>query len=272
MVRELKSKSNLAALIAALLGLAAFVLALHGQAVAPCPDWGFHLCYASTLDAAACNAGYSFYAPLLHLAVSSAPELLFAVLVGLLTALLALALFKRGGVFGIAAYFLAIPAFLVFVLQKPSYLWFSMVFCGVLPWLFVSTLGFLFLLYFEELGFWSGALVAAAVISAHNYGLFLFAGLAVVILFAKTVSRVTSASPVVARCAVLLAGVALLNWLGFFGFGGVFVRHAAARLVVFSYLAVSVLGGVFLKNGSFKNPPCVKGSAPRERELSKLGE
>jgi len=157
-----------------------------------CPDWGFHLCYASSMNAEACSQGaYDDYAPflafsansLLGLGVPACLSYSFFALVAV--ALVFLFLHELVGWKGVLSYFIIIPVALLLV-GAPKQLWFNNLFCGVIPFYFAASLCLSFFLllnkWIEEpslptdrfVQFVIGAGVGLLLVFTHNYGGLLF--------------------------------------------------------------------------------------------------
>lgn len=169
-----------------------------GLVARECPDWGFHLCYAGSMNAEACSQGaYADYAPflafsansLLGLGVPAGLSFSFFALVGV--ALVFLFLHELVGWKGILGYFIAVPVALLLV-GSPKQLWFNNLFCGVIPFYFATGVCLAFFLLLDKwlaepsppcpnmraakrfFQFVLGAGVGVLLVFTHNYGGLLF--------------------------------------------------------------------------------------------------
>lgn len=150
-------------------------------------DWGFHLCYARTLDAAGCSNGlYSGYSSLGNLPahvfgwLGVPPGLFFSLLVAACLLVVACLLFDYAGFAGFLSFFFIAPIVSVYVLRNPSFLWFSWGLCGNLAWVVAFTLFAWLALRWRDLGVLSRLTGFLLLIFSHNYGW----GLAALLFFA----------------------------------------------------------------------------------------
>lgn len=239
------------ALIAIILFYGTFNLAITGQNTATCPDWSFHLCYSRQLALESCTSAYDSYANVVHTLAFNAQrfnlsvEAFLAGLFGIMVVVTALTLFKHGKTLGILSYFIVIPAFLIFIAQKAPYLWFSMVYCGLIPYFTAVTLAFYALCELDlenrKRDVCLALLALLTVLWIHNYGLLiaLFV-LTTRILIGFLFRNSTPEKRLEYAMLVTVIGSLFAGWSGLFG-------DMATRFLVFTYLALSVLAGVWVR-------------------------
>ena len=160
----------------ALIAFLGFSLSIVGSQ-AGFKDWGFHSCYARSLDAAGCsNGAYDSYAWLVHApayalnALGVPPELFFAVFVAVCLVFLAVALFDAAGIVGFLSFFWVAPFASVYLLGNNSFLWFSWGLCGNIAWVGAFTVFAWLILAWRDLSAWLRLLGFAVLFAVHNYG------------------------------------------------------------------------------------------------------
>jgi len=154
----------------------AFATAYTG-AVLDFKDWGFHTCYAETLDAAACsNGGYNYYAALGHapayaLHLAGIPvEFTMALIVAACITLIGWWLYRRSGIIGFALFFVVLPILMVYVFKRTPFLWLNWGLCGNYAWVLAFTLFSWLAFNWQELYAGRRLLGLLLVCLAHNYG------------------------------------------------------------------------------------------------------
>lgn len=241
----LTKKNAIFLIIILLLGSTAIFLALDGQKTNPGPDWAFHLCYSRNFNAQNCAQGYQNYAPTLHLIENAFQRagfnegLFLAGLMGAMVILTTYLLWKAGGELAVFTYFIAIPAFLIYIAQKAPYLWFNMALYGLVPFVTSATLAFLLLIYWETLKKWKYPVIIAVCVT-WNYGVALAGLVLTSVILSKYVKNDEAKYWVFVVSGIALGwGSQILGLPAFFS-------DAATRFVVLFYLALSVIAGRWL--------------------------
>jgi len=171
-----------------------FSLAFAG-AEAGYKDWGFHSCYARSLDAPGCSDGaYDGYAWLVHApafvlnALGVPPELYFPFFVAACLVFIACVLFDYAGLWGVLAFFWGTPFASVYLLRNGSFLWFNWGLCGNLAWIGAFAVFAWMVLAWRDLSAWWRLLGFALLFTVHNYGWGL-AALVFGVTFVKTFTK-----------------------------------------------------------------------------------
>jgi hypothetical protein len=140
-------------------------------------DWGFHSCFARSLDAAGCsNGAYEGYALLIHAPAFAlnwlgfAPEWFFALLVAGCLVFVACVLFDYAGFAGFAGFFFVAPVISVYALRNGAFLWFNWGLCGNLAWVAAFAVFAWLVLAWRDLSAFERLEGFIALMLVHNYG------------------------------------------------------------------------------------------------------
>lgn len=219
-----------------------------------CPDWGFHLCFAETLNAEWCSGGaYMEYAPFLGFTANTAlnygiPACATYGFFALISVILIFTfLNKFGGWKAALSYFIILPSTLM-LLGIPRQLWFNNLFCGVIPFFFSMAMCLAFFTLWDSwlsekpknkkdreykrfTQFIIGAGLGVVLVFSHNYGAFLFLWILVSALISASIGY---KAHFVALFLVLIGIIATL-------FGLFPALFASRALVLFYPLFCSVM-------------------------------